>query len=247
MNAALALVATDLETAADATTSGNPSPAGYWSRIAAASETLADATTNANATISGYMLRAALALESIAGTDGTDENASYYGYLKRIVDALEVQAGAVTEGSWLNRLVTAAANASFGGLPTIDADTTFATTTGWTDVDGGGTADMSISDGTLNAVGGTGVALELMTANILNCPAPGATVNLQYEITTAANPSALRVNIGIGNSAAYVSSSSVVGTHTTSITVGAVDTILRIRNSGSSGVDWSMASIAIVS
>lgn len=112
LSSSLEAVATALETAAGATTSANPNESGRWKRIAAAAETLADATTTANATLFGYMKRAAVALESIAGTDGTAENTNYYGYLKRIVDALEVQ-GEVGVGSWEHRLVLGAEGAVF--------------------------------------------------------------------------------------------------------------------------------------
>lgn len=115
MSATLALVATALETAAGASTSANPNEPGYWKRIAAAVESLAGATTSANDVPSGYMLRAALALESIASTSGTEENANYSGLLKRIVDALEVQSGAVEVGSLEHRLLLGAQNATFGG------------------------------------------------------------------------------------------------------------------------------------
>ncbi len=111
--AQLALTATALETAAGASTSANASPAGYWKRIASAAETIAGTTSTANATVHGYMLRAAVALEGVAGTSGTEENRSYNGLLKRIVDALEVQAGAVTVGSFGHRLRVGAQNAVF--------------------------------------------------------------------------------------------------------------------------------------
>lgn len=132
MSAALASIADDLETAASATTVGNANEPGYWSRIAAASESLAGATTSANATTSGYMLRAALALESIAGTSGAEENPNENGYMKRIVDALEVQAGAVEVGSLEHRLVLAAQNATFG-VDNLILNGTFDAndTTGW--------------------------------------------------------------------------------------------------------------------
>lgn len=115
MSATLALVATALETAAGASTSTNPNEPGYWKRIASAVEALAGATTSANDVPSGYMLRSALALESIAGTSGTEENSNYSGLLKRIVDALEVQSGAVEVGSLEHRLLLGAQNATFGG------------------------------------------------------------------------------------------------------------------------------------
>src|SRR5687768_6355541 len=91
----LASIRASLETAAGASTSANGNELGEWKRIAAASEALAGASTSANETLSGFMLRSAIALEAIAGTSGAEENAGYYGYLKRIVDALEVQSGVV--------------------------------------------------------------------------------------------------------------------------------------------------------
>lgn len=107
-------VALSLEAAAGITTETNPNEAGYWKRIALAAEELAGASTAANETEPGYQLRTAIALEAIAGTSGAEENLGEGGYLKRIVDALEVQAGAVTTTSVASRIVTAAANATFG-------------------------------------------------------------------------------------------------------------------------------------
>lgn len=95
----LALSATAIETTAGASTTANATPPGYWKRIAAASETASSTSSSANADLTGYMLRTAVALESVAGTTGAEENANYPGLLKRIVDALEVQAGAVLVGS----------------------------------------------------------------------------------------------------------------------------------------------------
>lgn len=114
MSATLAAIATSLETHAGASTSANANESGYWKRIAAAAEALAGASTTANAHVIGYMKRAAVALESIAGTGGAEENANESGYKKRIVDALEVQAGAVTVGSLDSRMMVAAENAGFG-------------------------------------------------------------------------------------------------------------------------------------
>jgi hypothetical protein len=336
----LEAIADALETAAGATTSANPNAIGRWSRIAAAAEALAGDTTVANPNLMGFMKRTAVALESIAGTDGTAENLNEAGYKKRIVDALEVQAGAVTAGSLESRMVTAAEDALWielvaltlddssiaedaaigtavgalvgrstgstlalidtaGGLfaldglnievdgaldfetatshnitvretlasasnsprdsviaitvtdveesstPTIDADTTFATTTGWTDTDGAGTSDIAITGGALVSTGGSGGSLEIMSANILNCPAPASVVNIQYEITASDNPNSTRVGISIGGGT-YALSSSVVGVQTTAVTVGASDTILRIRNTNFAGVNWTMDSIAII-
>lgn len=125
----LEAVAVALETAAGATTSANPTEAGRWKRIAAAAETLAGASTSANDTLYGYISRAAIALESIAGTSGAEENRSQAGYYKRIVDALEVQSGAVEEGSLARRMVLGAQNAVFTSLgdeiwpqPAFDSD-----------------------------------------------------------------------------------------------------------------------------
>lgn len=113
MSATLASIAEDLETASGASTSANVSESGYWLRIATAAETLAGAVTTANSTLFGYMKRTAVALESIAGTSGAEENANEAGYKKRIVDALEVQAGAVTVGSLDYRMKLGAQNAVF--------------------------------------------------------------------------------------------------------------------------------------
>lgn len=118
MSATLAIVATALETAAGSSTSANPNEPGYWKRIAVAAETLAGTTSTANDNQAGRMKRAAVALESIAGTSGAEENASEAGYKKRIVEALEVQAGAIEVGSFDFRMMLGAQNASF--TPGVD-------------------------------------------------------------------------------------------------------------------------------
>lgn len=112
-SADLKAVAEALEAAAGASTTANDSEGGWWLRIALASESLAGAATAANDTVYGYMLRTAIALESIAGTSGAEENDGYGGLMKRIVDALEVQAGSVTTGSFEGRMVIAALAAVF--------------------------------------------------------------------------------------------------------------------------------------
>lgn len=110
--AQLKLAVDDLE-ALTSVHAGNDNLPGLWRRFALAAEEAAGASTTANETTTGYMLRSALALESIAGTSGAEENVSYEGLLKRIVDALEVQAGGATTGSLEGRLVVAADNAEF--------------------------------------------------------------------------------------------------------------------------------------
>ncbi len=117
----LAQIATALETLAGASTPGNASAAGYWSRIAAALETETSFTSSANATQFGSMKRAALALEDYAGTSGAEENATEAGYLKRMVDALETDTG-VTAGSWIKRL-HAAATIWTGAAPPVTPST----------------------------------------------------------------------------------------------------------------------------
>lgn len=111
--AQLSTIATALETAAGASTSANDNRLGLWSRIASAAEALSGVPTSANDNLMGRMQRTAAALELIAGTSGAEENTNYEGFLKRITDALEVQAGAVTTGSMEGRFVTAAQNAGF--------------------------------------------------------------------------------------------------------------------------------------
>lgn len=111
----LSVAVSSLETSADIASAGtatnHPSK---WRRIAAACEALAGITSTANDQVHGYMVRAAIALESLAGTTGAEETPTYSGKLKRIVDALEVQAGQVFTGSLGNRLMLAAAAAIFG-------------------------------------------------------------------------------------------------------------------------------------
>ncbi len=113
-NDQLSQIAIALETKAGASTSANAGREGYWKRIAAAAEAIALTSTIANQSLEGFMLRTALALEGTAGTSGAEETAGYSGYLKRIVDALEVKAGAVGTSDITSRFVIAAANATFG-------------------------------------------------------------------------------------------------------------------------------------
>ena len=106
--------ATDaLETAAGGVTSANPNEPGYWQRIRIAAEILGGATSVANASIYGDMLRTAVALERLSATTGAEENATFDGYLKRIVDALEVKAGHVNAGSLEYRFALGAEQAIF--------------------------------------------------------------------------------------------------------------------------------------
>lgn len=107
--AALAGIIDDAAT----TDNSNMGSAGRWREFAEAAEAIAGTTSTANDNIAGYMLRSAVALEGVAGTSGTNENSSYHGLLKRIVDALEVQAGGVTDGSFAQRMAVAAAAATF--------------------------------------------------------------------------------------------------------------------------------------
>lgn len=118
----LSETATALETTAGASTTANATEAGYWERIRAALETLAGTTSSAADGVAGDMLRAAVAAEAVAGTSGAEENDNKQGKLKRLVDALEVQAGAVTTGSLWDRLRVAAGAAAFTPFTAIAAD-----------------------------------------------------------------------------------------------------------------------------
>lgn len=150
MSAALASIVTSLETAAGASTSANPNESGYWKRIAAAAEVLAGASITTNNHSLGYMKRTAVALESIAGTSGAEENANEPGYMKRIVDALEVQSGNVVTGSLMHRLKLGAQNALFSPYgPELVTNGDFATDSDW--LLDQGDAPMSISGGKLRA------------------------------------------------------------------------------------------------
>lgn len=229
MSTALASVAADLETAAGATTSTNPNPPGYWSRIAAALEVLADATTSANATTSGYMLRAALALESIAGTDGNEENASYSGYLKRIVDALEVQAGTVEVGSLEHRMVLAAASAEFGPpeLPVI-ANGTFDDGSDWTLVQGGGAASIAITEGALVFTSGSG-GLSCTATQTLSNVVAGTVYTLSYDVVSSVlGLNFFSISIGGGTEVPITGTAPATGL-TMDITAGGSNSNIRIR------------------
>jgi len=234
MSASLSAIATSLETAAGASTSANPNEYGYWKRIAAASETLAGATTPTNDNLFGYMKRAAVALESIAGTDGAEENTNEAGYTKRVVDALEVQAGAVTSGSLLSRLVTAAANATFaadgpvnlltngtfssaGPPPTLTAPI--------------GTATLVISGGKLTFTGGSGNGSTLTaTWTGLDLQA-SRTYKIVYEASDQA--AACVPTFSLGGSA-FTAGSGTTGEQSVEKTNGNLNTNLAIRFSLSS-------------
>jgi hypothetical protein len=109
----LAAIRASMETKASVSNPRNDTPSGEWLRIALAAEALAGASTSANESIHGYMRRAVIALESLSATSGAEETDTYYGLLKRFVDALEVKAGAVGTSSLEDRAKTAAANAVF--------------------------------------------------------------------------------------------------------------------------------------
>lgn len=93
---------------------GNGSTEGLWKRIAEALEQGAGVSNPRNDNLSGYMERAALAAEAAWGGSGTDENQNEAGFLKRIADAMELQAGAVSAGSLAQRVVTACSLVAFG-------------------------------------------------------------------------------------------------------------------------------------
>jgi hypothetical protein len=95
------------------------SEAGQWARVVAAAEALSATTSSANPNVAGLMLRTAKALETLSGTTGAEETSTYDGLMKRIVDALEVKASAVTPGSLYGRAVVAAANAVFFSPATL--------------------------------------------------------------------------------------------------------------------------------
>ena len=104
MTARLALIATEIETAASETSLANPTDAGYWLRIALAAESIAGFTTSANDTLLGYMYRAALAFDYIGGIDGSIYNHSEEGYLARTAAGVEAYTGITHTGSHEYRL-----------------------------------------------------------------------------------------------------------------------------------------------
>lgn len=231
----LAQTADALEDAAGATVSANATEPGYWLRIRSAAEALASATTSANDNIAGNMLRTAVALESLSETSGAEENANYSGRLKRTVDALEELAGEVTAGSLGHRLLIGAQNAVFSSGPSIDADTTMETDTGWTYTSGGGTASMSISSGTMNGVGGSAANGTFYQA-AMSGVAESDVIRLSYAITAVVTQGP-RFILGGGSLA---QGGSTVGNHTTDVTCGATDTILTILPPTFAGRSWSI-------
>lgn len=241
MSATLASVAMSLETAAGASTSANTNEAGYWKRIAASAESLAGTSSVANDNIAGYQLRTAIALESIAGTSGAEENANESGYLKRIVDALEVQSGAVETGSLLHRLLLGAENAEFSEELPVIQNGTFTGSDNWTDTNGGGTATLTLTGTGLAFVGGTGTTVNYVEQTVAGLSA-GDVVTLQYELTASSEMNTPIFSIGGGASA---NGNSAVGIHTVDVTVGESGTNLRIRGTGTSSTTWTMDNISI--
>lgn len=105
-------IAADLLEAQDEVRVRNLVEAGYWERMALAAESLTGFSSTANANVEGYMLRTALAFEDMFGGSGQEESATEPGYMKRIVDALEIEAG-VSAGSLEQRFITALNSVSF--------------------------------------------------------------------------------------------------------------------------------------
>lgn len=99
----LALIADLIEADAGASTTANPTEAGYWKRIALAAESLAGAGTSANTGKPGYQRRTADALETLAGAT-TTANRTEDGYVRRMVAALEALGTTPVTGSWLYQL-----------------------------------------------------------------------------------------------------------------------------------------------
>jgi hypothetical protein len=175
---ALGTVADALEALGEIATSANLNEAGQWRRIAVAAEAMAGVFTATNATRSGYMRRTALALETISGTTGAEENVSYTGLLKRIVDALEVMAGAVTAGPLEVRFLVAAqaadlfsplslfTGASGGWYDPSDLSTLWQDTAGLTPV---------------TAVGQTVRLIDDKSGNLNEAVTPGATGGVLRE------------------------------------------------------------------
>jgi hypothetical protein len=116
--ARLALIATEFESDAGASTTANPSEAGYWKRIALAAEEIAGASTSANETLMGYMKRAAVAVDDFCGTDGSATyNPTKAGYYARMVVALEAFNVDTYEGSLEYQLYLAIVAFVGGGAP----------------------------------------------------------------------------------------------------------------------------------
>lgn len=154
------------------------SEAGQWKRIAEAAEALAGASTTANPTTAGYMLRAALALESRSGTSGAEENLNSAGIIKRIVDALEVKAGAVTTGSLGSRAVIAATNAVFLG-PNLVIDPGLDAPASWTVLPGVAvTGGVLAFDGVTSQGNGAALGTPAVSSGII----AGRTYRVDYTI-----------------------------------------------------------------
>lgn len=100
MTLRLSLIADLIEADAGASTTANPTEAGYWKRIALAAESLAGAGTSANTGKYGYMRRTADALETLAGA-ATVANRSEDGYVRRMVAACEALGTTPNVGAWL--------------------------------------------------------------------------------------------------------------------------------------------------
>lgn len=103
-NSKLAVIATNLETQAGASTVTSRGLPGYWKRIAAAAEAIAGSSSSANSQPSGYQRRTAVAFEALAGTSPAGSNPTSAGYERRIALAMEALTGQSGTGTWLNRI-----------------------------------------------------------------------------------------------------------------------------------------------
>lgn len=125
---------------------GNGTETGLWKRIAEGLEQGAGVSNTRNGTVTGYMERAALAAEAKWGGSGAEETATEEGLLKRITDAMQLNAGAGI-GSLENRFAVR------GTLVTFGADVTAPTLTSPTGVQtGNATATVGV---TTNEANGT--------------------------------------------------------------------------------------------
>lgn len=160
----------------------NAGLAGWWRRIALALEAAAAAATTANTTIRGWMERSARAAETLGGTNGTAENRTYEGVLKRIVDGLEAANGEVNTGTLVNRLI--AASATYAESPDFPQVTNggFASGANWTLTQGGGAGSVAITGGQLVFTSGslgTGIYAEQALADL--SAFEGETVRVTYD------------------------------------------------------------------
>jgi len=100
--------ATALELASSSSTTAGNTREGFLRRATQAAENAVGMSSSSVETEIGYYKRLAVALEIKAGTLTVEENETYEGYIKRIVEALETIKDDSTRGTMEERLLKGA-------------------------------------------------------------------------------------------------------------------------------------------